>query len=88
MTQFPLTRMLRLKNLLARLIRLTLTQGLCIGFKNKVCPKEICEKSVIAIVKIYCLLVYYYHVMYVFQSESTLNGCLIVKEPLARDRRE
>ena len=29
-----------------------------------------------------------YHVTYAFQSESTFNSCLIVKEPLERSRRE
>ena len=29
-----------------------------------------------------------YHVMYVFQSESTLYSCLNVKELLARNRRD
>ena len=29
-----------------------------------------------------------YHVMYVFQSESTLYSCLNVKELLARNRHE
>ena len=34
------------------------------------------------------LSVYYCHVTYLFQSESTLYICLNVKEPLARSRRE
>ena len=29
-----------------------------------------------------------YHVMYAFQSESTLSSCLNVKELLARKRRQ
>ena len=32
------------------------------------------------------MTVCYYHVTYVFQSESTLYSCLNVKEPLARNR--
>ena len=34
------------------------------------------------------LTVYFYHVTYPFQSESTLYSCLNVKELLARSRRE
>ena len=34
------------------------------------------------------MTVYYYHVTYVFQSESTLYSCLNVKELRARTRRE
>ena len=34
------------------------------------------------------LTVCFYHVTYAFESESTLYSCLIVKELLARNRRE
>ena len=40
------------------------------------------------ILKIDVLIVCSYHVTYTFQSESTLYGCLNVKELLARNRRE
>ena len=32
--------------------------------------------------------VYYYHITYAFQSESTLYSCLNVKELLTRNRRD
>ena len=34
------------------------------------------------------IVCYYYHVTYVFQSESTLYGCLNIMELLARNRRD
>ena len=34
------------------------------------------------------MTVCFYHVTYAFQSESTIYSCLVVKEHLARNRRE
>ena len=38
--------------------------------------------------EIIIITVCYYHVMYAFQSESTLSSCLDVKEPLVQNRHD